>query len=262
MNNKLYHNNIGNGILVTLMLFVLLGTVLTGSLPAARAMGEAVKGTNFNSNFNTNHSGWTPVIGKWVSVNSAYYKSSGVANVLSSIKHTGTYGNFIFQARMKRTGLCDPGSPPKCYDLGLIIRGNPSHLVVPVKDWYPEYWFAYNNKGLFRVWYITGSKTFVELKPLTPSTAIVKYGWNTLKVRAAGASFKFYINGKLVWFGRKSASPTGQVGIGFSRGSQPGTLNVDSASLTNIKPSLPSLNPFAEIAPDVEVPGGLVHGSP
>ena len=41
----------------------------------------------------------------------------------------------------------------------------------------------------------------MALKPWTASAAIVKNGWNTLKVIAVGSSLRYYINGTLVWVG-------------------------------------------------------------
>ena len=88
------------------------------------------------------------------------------------------------------------------------------------------------------------------IKTWTPSPAIVKGGWNNVKVIAVGTLMRFFINGKQVWASNNMTLTTGQVGIGMYRSS--GTtgekLYVDSASLSTT-PTTADINPFAEIAP-------------
>ena len=81
------HPRIHKGLLALLMLVLVFAAFVTGSLPAAQAQGTATIGTNFNSSFNSNHNGWTPVYGPWALAGSAYYTSSGAASYMSSIKH-------------------------------------------------------------------------------------------------------------------------------------------------------------------------------
>ncbi|MFH2038089.1 MAG: hypothetical protein ABIJ65_01505, partial [Chloroflexota bacterium] len=97
------------------------------------------------------------------------------------------------------------------------------------------------------------------LKDWTTSTAIVKNGWNTLKVVASTSSLKFYINNKLVWNGSDPTLTTGQVGFGFYRDAAAGVLYVDWAKLTTATSS----NDDSEVVEaGVEVPGGTLERSP
>ena len=91
------------------------------------------------------------------------------------------------------------------------------------------------------------------LKGWTLSSAIVKGGWNTLKVVAVGYALKFYINGTLVWSGSNTQPyKTGQVGFGFFRNSTAGGLVWDLGQEVSTTPTA-DLNPFEEVAPGVEV---------
>lgn len=65
------------------------------------------------------------------------------------------------------------------------------------------------------------------------SSAINPFGWNTLKVVGSGSSFKYYINGTLVWTGTDASLSTGQVGVGMYRVvPETSNLNVDWAKLS------------------------------
>lgn len=243
--------------LLILALILMSATLMTASVPAAYAQNALATGGNFSSNFNTNHAGWTPVYGTWYHANSAYYVSNGSANKLSSIKHAGTYGDYVYQARLKRKGACT-----HC-DFGLMIRGGPGHLSVE-KDWKPEYWFAITKNGYFHVWYMNTVGDITILQDWTASPEINKRGWNTLKVAASGTSLQFYINGVSVWSGTNSGLADGQVGIGFYRDATVGQLLINSASLT-VETADPGLNPDVqvdELAAGPEVIGGPSHLSP
>ncbi len=122
--------------------------------------------------------------------------------------------------------------------------------------------FQYSNSGYFSVFEITSTGAAIALKDWTSSTAIVKNGWNTLKVRAYGSSLKFYINDILVWSGSDPTLLSGQVGFGFYRDVTAGTLLVDWAKLT---PIIADENPFLDlelVAPGVEKPGGSLFMAP
>lgn len=207
---------------------------------------------NFNSTFNANASGWSAVNGTWTLQNSAYYRSGGQANLFASAKRNGTYGDLTYEVRMKRSGTCTT-----CAN-HISVRGTPSPLDSS-KRWNKEYKFAYTNSGSFSVWVVNGSNV-TALKSWTSSSAIVKNGWNRLKVVAVGNSLKFYINGTLVWSGSNASFKTGQVGFGFYRDANSGALLVDWAKLSTTPTA--DFNPFEEVAPGVEVPGGSDNQSP
>ncbi len=182
-------------------------------------------GEDFDCSFNTSASGWSAVRGKWGLYGSAYYGSNGAANALVSAKRNAVFGDLTYEVRMKRDGSCSA-----CFN-HISIRGKPKP-VDSLKRWSNEYKFAYTNSGFFSVRKIMESSETV-LKELTPSSAIVENGWNTLKVVAVGPSMNFYINGARVWSGTDPDLKTGQVGVGFHRDANPGTLLVDWAKLSN-----------------------------
>jgi hypothetical protein len=154
---------------------------------------------------------------------------------------------------MKRTGTC-----VSCSNR-IIIRGNPSSMV-STNWWKPSYNFQYTNDGSFSVYYMNSSGVSTALKGWTASTAIVKNGWNTLKVVAVGSSLKFYINNILVWTGTDSGLRTGTVGFGFYRDGNAGTLYVDSAKLSTTATA--DVNPAADVLAGVELSGGTIDVSP
>lgn len=207
---------------------------------------------DFNSSFNSSSSGWSAVYGAWALNSSAYYRSTGMTDAFATAKHTGKYGDLTYEARMKRSG------EPQWAN-GLLIRGNPASLF-SYKMWKPAYWFAYTNNGSFSIWEYTSGGTEVALKGWTASAAIVKNGWNTLKVVAVGSSLKFYINGTLVASVTDTTLQTGQVGLGMYRDATSGTLLVDWAKLSTTATA--DSNPFEEVAPGVELQGGSPMESP
>jgi hypothetical protein len=209
--------------------------------------------SDFNSTFNTSSSGWSAATGTWSLYSSAYYRSTGLANLGAHAKRTGKYGDLTYEVRMNRTGV-DTG-----YSNRIIVRGNTASLNA-TKMWSPSYNFQYSNDGSFSVFEVDNTGTATALKAWTTSSAIVKNGWNTLKVVAVGSSLKFYINGTLVWSGSDSTLKTGQVGFGFFRDTDAGTMLVDWAKLSTTPTA--DANPYEEVAEGVELIGGTIDQSP
>ena len=207
------------------------------------------KSAGFDSQFNSNANGWTPLKGTWSIVSSSYYKTVGVGDKFSSTKHTNTYSTLTYEARMKREGGANNSN-------SLIIRGNG---VLNASGWWTHmYAFNYNRNGQFSVW----KDNEIAIKDWTSSTHINGDGWNTLKVTASGNQLKFYINGHLVWQGSNSAYASGTVGIGMYRsgGSTGNELLVDWAKL-----STSVADPwFDEVIDDiqVELTGGNINEGP
>jgi C1A family cysteine protease len=209
----------------------------------------------FDSQFNGTSTGWSTVRGAWSIYNSMYYRSAGLANLGASAKHTGSYGNFTYQVRMRRTGVCTG-----CANR-VIIRGNPASLSA-TNWWQPSYVFQYSNDGMFSVYEMSAAGTNTELKAWTYSANIVPNGFNTIKVITSGSSLKLYINGVLVWSGTDATLTTGTVGFGFYRDAYAGTLDVDWAKLTVPVTATLDFDPFETTIAGEEVPGGTVDQSP
>ena len=214
---------------------------------------QAVIGSDFSSTFTSSSSGWAAVKGSWALASSNYYRSSGLASTAASAMYAGKYGDLTYTVRMYRTGACTT-CPNR-----IIIRGNPYSLVA-TNSWKPSYYFQYANNGQFSIYYRTSAGTETALKAWTASTAIVKNGWNTLKVVAVGSFMKFYINDVLVSAVINTALSTGYVGVGFYRDINPGLLYVTSATLSTTPTSDVNLN--ADVMAGEELSGGTIDMAP
>jgi len=208
--------------------------------------------TGFNSSFNGSKAGWYNVKGTWNIFGGKYLRSSGLESKFSSARHSNNYDNFTYQARMYRTGETSLAN-------NLVIRGRPT-VFSSSYNWAPSYIFEYTNSGYFSVWEISSTGVETALKTWTTSSAIVKNGWNTLKVVASNASLKFYINNTLIWSGSDATLKTGQVGFSFYRNVSAGTLDVDWATLS--VPTTAEMDLSEEVSPGVEVPGGTIYQAP
>ncbi len=210
---------------------------------------------NINDTFTNSSTGWSKVIGNWY-INWGHYRTIGSSGYWSTSKHTGTYGDLTYEVRMARNGSA-PRDPN-----GIIIRGHPELGLTSNKAWYSSYGFAYTNDGLFAVHKYDNLGNTTWLRGWTAHSAIVKNGWNKLKVVAVGTWIKFYINDKLVWQEPDSSYRTGTVGLRMynSPGSTGNLLMVDSAVLTTTVYADPRLD--EEVVPGEEVNGGTVDQSP
>jgi hypothetical protein len=219
---------------------------------AFKAFTVSTSGGGFESDFNGSSTGWSAVAGLWSVYNSINYYSTGQATTVVSARHTGSYGNFTYEVKMRRSGTCTT-----CANR-IIVRGNPASLTSTF-GWKPSYIFQYSNDGSFSVFEMSSSGTSTTLKAWTASSAIIKNSWNTLKVVANGSSLKFYINNVLVWNGLDSTIASGSVGFGFYRNIYAGSMYVDWAKLI---PITADENPYEEVAPGLEVGGGSIDQSP
>ena len=77
------------------------------------------------------------------------------------------------------------------------------------------------------------------VKSWASSGAIVREGWNVLKVEAVGGTFRFHINDTKVWEGNIAAPAAGRVAIAMYRDSSStgNLLRVDWAKLTVVEPA-------------------------
>jgi len=210
----------------------------------------------FSSNFNTNHPNWITHFGTWTHQSSMYYVTNGVAGKLSSISYNTDYSKIVYyQALVKREGSNTSSANH------ITVRGTPLPLDSSGR-WSKEYKFAYTNNGNFAVFKTNGT-TLTTIKAWTSSTAIVKGGWNMLKVAADGSTLKFYINNTLVWSGTDTSFSAGKVGIGMYRDttSTGDKFYVDGAVLTTTSVAADNI-PTEEEVPGNELPGGDDTHSP
>jgi len=212
---------------------------------------------NFNSNFNTHHNGWTVLTGAWAHASDQYYRTPGLANKRASIVRNGNYGDVTFEARMKRSGCTTCSN-------SLVVRGTPKASDTQ-NNFAPMYLFQYTNEaagteGMFSVFRIDAAGNATAIKNWTYTPAIVKGGWNTLKVVAVGNVLRFYINNQLVWQGTNNALKIGRLGISMWRNTVTGALLVDWAKGTNTATADISADRLAVIGRTVA--GGTVNQSP
>jgi len=235
-----------------LVLLLGLATVAAAAGPSPRV--EA----GFSSNFNLNHSGWTALSGTWEHFNDTVFGTKGVPGELASIARIGKFADFTFEARMKRVGCT------YCANR-LVVR---SRIDLPSGfDFAPSFFFQYTiedpgKDGMFSVFKIKADGTAVAVQGWTPTVAVNKYGWNTLKVEAVGSYYHFYINGTIVWEGARSGLSTGRVGISMytDMTSTGDDFRVDWARLTVTTPLAAG---FGLPAPAGAIlPGGSVDRSP
>jgi len=215
-------------VFATLAGVALIASFLLGGLPAARAEGgiaapTAAVGTSFNSSFNGGHPGWSIVYGPWVQ-GTAEFTTVGKAGFSSSITHSGTYHNFVYTAKMRRTSSAVSSSQ------GLILRGSSSTLTAD-KQWANAYYFTYSNSQLLTVVkYVNGVASNLGF---AVNSAVNAGGWNTLKVVAYDDLMLFYVNGTKIFTVVDNSWQLGSVGIHMYRavGSTGNKLRVDWAKL-------------------------------
>jgi hypothetical protein len=134
------------------------------------------------------------------------------------------YGRFEFTARVKRENDSN-------YANYLIVRAG-SSVLSSNSRWVPNYMFGYTNGGYYSIWKVNSAGAEAALQTWTYSTKILPYTWNTLKVYGNGSTFRFYINGTLVWTITDPTLTQGYVGVQMAKGATAGKFLVDWATLT------------------------------
>ncbi len=204
--------------------------------------------SGFNSTFNANSNGWTVVDGPWWRTSTGWYRTGGSeGNVVSTVRQY-SYSTLDYQVRLRRSGTeCD-----NCANY-LYIRGTVQPIDTQYQLWYNAYIFDFTNSQQFLIIKkVNGVASLVQ--DWKVSTAIVPYGWNTLRVTAKGTALRFYINGKLVWSGSNAALTTGRVGIGmFRSGETSPKLDVDWAKLSTYVPAADVLEDLFQDETDLGV---------
>jgi hypothetical protein len=186
------------------------------SAQTAKAEGDARAGnfSAFNEQFSGYPSNWTVFKGNWT-------YGGGVVRGLGKSYDWGeiyyrrsTYRNLDYQVRMRRVG---------CSNCANSIRFRDSGSFSGV--------FSYTNSGSYTIGKEVGTnwQSWINWQP---TSAIYRGGWNTLRVKAVGDTYWFYINNRLVASGYKSGLNSGFVGIQhYSYTSAGNFLDVDWAVL-------------------------------
>lgn len=202
-------------------LFVLIAVLMT----AGGAFAEKTA-TGFDSQFNGTTDGWVKKAGgEWFIKDNKFYATRGKAGIWSSAYYKeATYEDFVYTARVKRR----TGTGINCMAVRMGAKTDAT-----TKLWYPGYYFCYWDDGTYGIDKCDPSVTCSSIQPSTPTEAVVKNGWNVLKVAANGTSFKFYINSTLVKSFFDSMRSSGYVGFMMVRETTDPTLfMMDWAKLT------------------------------
>jgi hypothetical protein len=186
-----------------------------------QAMAAAVGGTTrdypdgFNEQFTNGASNWAVVKGAWY-VGGGQIRGYGVTKGYSKVLFSkATYANFDYMARMRRTGCSNCPNE-------LILRDTGSRAV----------YFWYNNMGYYSISACAGASC-TTWKKATATTAIIRGGYNVLRVVAIGNYYSFYINNILLARGNASGFTSGYVGLDFFSWVTSGNyLEVDYAILS------------------------------
>ena len=191
---------------------------------AYSALKAFVPRPGFSSQFNGSSAGWvTRPGGAWLNSGTTQY-TTGVADKWSTFSYNQNFGNFTYQARVKRVGTPD-------YSSGVRVRGTPTFD--SKNNQTNDYLFVYAVSGAteyFSVWkHVAGVTT--PLKGWTTTTAVNPNAWNMLKVTTWGSALRFYINGVLVWSGTDPSFATGQVALTMYRSTTASRFDVDWATL-------------------------------
>ncbi|MFM2310339.1 MAG: hypothetical protein RLY87_2461 [Chloroflexota bacterium] len=186
-------------------------------------------GTGFTSLFTANASGWTSVYNSWA-ISSGRLYSRGIYGYSSSTsRKTEIYENLDYQVRMRHTGYNASAQ-------GVYVRGVPLATNTlgtnSYKWWQSGIDFGYSNTGYLRVVrFYPGGYAF--WKAWTYCSCISTTNFNTLRVIAKGTTYKFYMNGVLVYTRVDSSIASGRIGVHFFDLSSGIDNNfIDSASLT------------------------------
>lgn len=163
----------------------------------------------FKSSFNKNAKGWTSLNGNW-KIAKGKYVTKGQEGFFATSSHSNASSDFTYEVKLRRAWDKECTETPFS---AIYVRGIPSPLAAPYKDWDNGMRFAYTDTGFVS----EGELTDGELTTLVSrgSAHVNKRGWNTLLVVAKGKTYWFYINGNLYDVVEDGSHASGVVGVGF-----------------------------------------------
>lgn len=190
-----------------------------------------VSAPSFDTQFNYGSTGgWARKSGGTWDLSGFSYHTDGHPDKRTDAYYTGgQYTDFDYSAQVWRYGN-DPVY--LAVRMGSTVGGS-------VGAWYPGYLFGYTNLGEAIIrWY--NSSGVATLTSISTNGAINKNGWNTLRLKAVGNEFWYYINGTMVYNGSDTSANKrlrGFVGIATYRSASSPTYGfyMDYAKLDVIK---------------------------
>ena len=150
-----------------------------------------ISAPSFDTQFNYGSTGgWARKSGGTWDLSGFSYHTEGLPDKWTNAYYTGgQYTDFDYSAQVWRYGN-DP--------VYLAVRMG-STVGLSMDKWYPGYYFGYNNQGYYAIWRVAsyGGEQEIVSGLITP--AVNQNGWNTLRVKAVGNQFWYYINNMLVY---------------------------------------------------------------
>ncbi len=200
------------------------GALVAGTTQWSPFKTFIVSPDTYENCFASGKTGWVSLSGTW----STYEKmlvSNGIANKVSSAYYgVGQYGDFTYEAILKRVGS---------EESFMGVRMGTGKLGSNFA-WYPGYLFGYRNDGKYAIFYMDPSGARKVIKDWTASAAIKKNGWNTLKVIAKGSNFQYFINNTSVHSFKDTRRTRGFIGFSFTRKATESQFLVDWMKVTVI----------------------------
>lgn len=170
---------------------------------------------------------WQAHSGNWRATPRTY-SVYGLANQNVTASYSaGEFKNFSFEARVRRTGLCDTCATT------LYLRGSPT-LLDDARQWNSGYFIQFNRLGYFAV-YKRVDGAFTTVVPWTYHPDILTGdSWNIAQVIANGKMLTFSMNNRLIWSGTDASLAAGRVGLGMYSDTTWDRLDVDYVSVISL----------------------------
>jgi hypothetical protein len=170
--------------------------------------------------------------------------TNGMGDSFSSVyRNTAQFENFDYSAKVKRVGGGNAYFQPANY---LAVRMGTGVDTQVYNQWYPGYLFGITS-GLisdqdyasFAIFEANSDGSYTNIQPWTMSSAIKLNNWNILRVVANGGTFRFYINGTLVYSLTDYTYSKGYVGFQiYKEYGYTTQFQVDWATLSIVNPTL------------------------
>ena len=213
-------SRITRALVLSILLLVVGMQAQQPNVVAAQPKSVAKFATGFNDQFSLFNTNWVATSGSW-NISTGFLRGVATANKSFSQAYfaQAQYENQDFQVRMRRTGC------GTCAN-GIFVRSTKDGTVR----------FKYTNSGEYAIEKCGASScTFIE--PFTPHFAVLKGGYNTLRVVAVGNRYDFLINNKLVASHVITGRSYGYAGVSFHNNLITGnTFDVDWAVMSNRSP--------------------------
>lgn len=174
----------------------------------------------FNDQFSVFNTNWVATSGAWT-ISTGFLR--GVATAKKSFSQAyfsqAQYGNLDFQVRIRRTGC------GTCAN-GIFVRSTSDGTIR----------FKYTNIGEYAI-EKCGATSCTFIEPFKPHYAVLKGGYNTLRIVAVSNRYDFLVNNKLVATHVITGRRYGYAGVSFHNNLIGGNaFDVDWAVMMNRSP--------------------------